>query len=111
MRDSTLLKISIIISIVGILSLFFISDSIVIDETDTNRIEKYKDKTIKILGIIEETSKTESATFIKVRQPNIVNVIVFESLNLTKGSYVEVTGKVDEYSDEYEILADKVRVR
>jgi len=111
MKDSTLLKISLIISILGILILFFIADNSKIKEVEVNKLEHYKDKTVKIKGIIEEVTKTESATFIKVKQPNLVEVVVFEALNLSKGNYVEITGKVDEYNDEYEILADKIKVR
>jgi aspartyl/asparaginyl-tRNA synthetase len=111
MKDSTLLKISIIFSISGIILLYFISENIVIEEMDSNIIEEYKDKTVKITGVVEQATKTESATFLKIKQPSTVDVVVFESLDIEKGSYMEVTGKVDEYNDEYEILADKIRVR
>ena len=111
MKDSTLLKISLIISILGILILFFIADTSKIKEVDVKELEDYKDKTVKIKGVVEQVTKTESATFLKVKQPSLVTVVVFEPLDITSGNYVEVTGKVDEYNDEYEILADKVLVR
>jgi len=111
MKDSTLLKISLIISILGILILFFIADTSKIKDVDVKELEDYKDKTVKIKGVVEQVTNTESATFVKVKQSNLVEVVVFEALNLSKGNYVEVTGKVDEYNDEYEILADKIKVR
>lgn len=111
MKDSTLLKISLIISLIGILALFFISESINIDNVNLNQIEDYIEDTVKIKGIVEESSTTESATFLKIKQYDIIDVVVFDSLNISKGSYVEVTGTVDKYNDEYEILAEKIRVR
>ncbi len=111
MKDSTLLRISLVISILGILILFFIAESIKIEDKNINELEDYKDKTIKVKGIIEEVTNTESAVFLKIRQYNIVDVVVFEPLNVTKGRYAEITGEVDEYNGEYEILADKIKVR
>ena len=112
MKDSTLLKISLIVSILGILFLFFISESIKIEDVnEVNNLKEHKEETVKIKGVVEQVTKTESATFLKVKQPSLVTVVVFEPLDITSGNYVEVTGKVDEYNDEYEILADKVLVR
>ena len=111
MRDSILLKLSLIISILGILALFFISESIKIENVKVSDLEKHKEDTIKIQGIVEQVTKTESATFLKIKQPALVTVVVFEPLDLSKGDIVEVTGKVDEYGNEYEVLADKIMIR
>lgn len=111
MKDATLLRTSLIVSAVGILLLFFISNSVSIEEIKADKFEEYKDEIVKISGIVEQVSKTETATFMKVKQPCVATVVVFEPLNITKGNYIMATGKVDEYGDEFELLADKVQVR
>jgi len=111
MEDSTLLKISLVISLIGVLLLYFMSESIEIDNVELMHIEDYKDETVKLNGVIEEITTTESATFLKVKQYEIIDVVVFDYINLSSGDYVEVTGIVDEYNDGYEILAEKIRAR
>ena len=111
MKDSILLKISLVISILGILSLFFLSEMIKIGSADINQLEDYNEKSIKVKGTVEAVTVTESATFLKIKQPTIVNVVVFNPLNISKGRYVEVTGKVDGFNNKFEILADEIKVR
>ena len=40
-----------------------------------------------------------------------ITVIIFEKVNLTKGQRIEVSGKIEEYKGEKEIVAEKVVVK
>lgn len=109
MKENTLLKISLISSIVGILVLLFISSFVSTGEKSISNISKEDlGSSVRINGIITEVRQLRGATSINVAQLQEINVIVFDNVTLYKGDYVEITGKIDDYEGNQELIADKI---
>ena len=115
MKEKTLLKIALICSLVGIVVLFFVSEKISISQVDLDRIDEMDIGTdVKIIGRIERATDVEKVMFLEIGQEKIekVTVILFKDsdISLKEGDYVEVTGEIDDYNGEREVIANKVRI-
>ena len=115
MQEKTLLKVALIISILGLISVYLISDNIIIQEKTIERITlDNKDEFIKVKGTASKVIDTEKVTILKVTQPQEITVVLFKGKNQTtkiqEGHQVEIFGKVDEYEDKLEIIAHRARI-
>lgn len=114
MQDKTLLKISIFTSIIGIVALYFIMQPSEIKIGDVNR--DYIGKTVKVLG--EVSSRYESKdghVFLNiVDSSGKIKVVIFKNSkvenNLEIGQNIEVSGKVEEYKGQLEIIPNSVAI-
>ncbi len=110
MNEAKLRQISLIISITGTLILLILSEYsqptyfLIKDLTD----EKLESK-VRLQGEIISISETPEVTFLKLKdQTGIINLVVFDKIDLKKGSIVEVKGILEKYQGGYEILTDKI---
>lgn len=115
MQEKTLLKIALICSILGLSAIYLLSGNIEIKEKNIEKITlENKDEFVKLRGTVSNVADTEKVSFIKISQPQEINVILFKNenktINIQQGNEVEVFGKVDEYNGKMEIIADRVRV-
>lgn len=114
MKEKTLLKIALICSLLGLLILYLISDTIEIKEKNIEKITlENKDEFVKLRGIVSNVVDTEKVVIMEITQPQEITVVLFkdkETVNIQQGDEVEVIGKVDEYEGKLEIIADRLRV-
>ena len=113
MKESTLLKIALICSLVGLVALYFISTIIEIKDYKPNILNKNVGDDVKLNGVVTKITDRGSVVFIEVNQQNPVNVVLFtddDNLKLKSGDSIEVTGEVQEYKGKNEIIAQKIRV-
>ncbi len=113
MKETTLLKIALICSLVGLLVLYFISTKIEIKDYKPNILNKNVGEDVKLNGIVTKISDKGNVIFIEVNQQNPISIVVFgndNNLNLKNGDNVEVIGKVQEYNGKNEIIAQKIRL-
>ena len=115
MKEKTLLKLALIVSLSGLLILFLISDNIEIKEKNIEKITiENKDEFVKLRGIVSKVIDTEKVTIMEITQLQQITVVLFENENRTmpiqKGNEIEIFGKVDEYEGKLEIIADRLRI-
>jgi len=115
MQEKTLLKIALIFSLVGIILLFIFSNNVSIKEINIGKInEEDLDTTVKIIGRIEKVSDTEKVIFLTIGQEKIetIPVLLFKDSNISfaPGDYVEITGTLEDYEGEKEVIANKIRL-
>tara|TARA_Y100000294_G_C8367150_1_gene261174 strand:+ start:182 stop:535 length:354 start_codon:yes stop_codon:yes gene_type:complete len=115
MKEKTLLKLALITSLAGLLILYLISDNIAINEKSIEKITlDNKDEMVKVRGIVSKVIDTEKVTILEITQPTEITVVLFkgnqESTPIKEGNEVEIIGKVDEYEDELEIIAQRARI-
>ncbi len=112
MHEKTLLKISLITSLVGILILLIILDKIDISDSDIASINKTLiDKQVKIKGEITRTTETPGLYILNVKDnTGNIDIIIFkeDKIELKKGDIVEIEGQITEYQDKLELIAKKV---
>jgi len=109
MKEKTLLKIALIGSLLGILILFIISNKLEVNERIISEIdESYIGSNVRINGVVLDVQNKGSIVLIDIAQLEEMHVVVFDNVSLAKGDYVEITGKIEEYEGEMELIADKI---
>jgi DNA/RNA endonuclease YhcR with UshA esterase domain len=111
MREKTIYTISLIMILVGLSFLFIYAD-----ELDLKAIETVETVTsgepIQLSGTITKMNVQDGTLFLEVEGSKVVKtpVIVFseEDIFLQEGDFVEVSGMIEEYNGETEIVASKV---
>src|SRR3989338_11163531 len=114
MKETTLLKIAMICSLVGLVALFFISQQIELKDYEPDFLNnKNVGDNVKLSGKISKITSGNNVVFIELSQQVPVSVVVFTDnnfTNLNKDDFVEIEGKVKEYNGKEEIIADKIKV-
>ncbi len=113
MKESTLFKIALICSLVGVCILFFISDNVDVKEKAISKIEMESiGEDIKLKGYISGITDLEKVMFVEITQPEKITVVLFKKSNITldKGDYVEILGEIDEYGGKMQVIGNRVRV-
>lgn len=112
MNENTLLKISLIISLIGVIGLFIILQNASIDEKTIEKVTSGDlNKKVKITGTASKVVRAGEATIISVAKPSEINVVLFGgNISFKEGAKIEVIGEVEEYNGKPEIIAQRVRV-
>ena len=115
MKEQTLLKIALIGSILGLLGLYLISNSVEINEKNIEKITiENIDEFVKVRGIVSKVIDVEKVTILEIMQPNEITIVLFKQENtstlIKEGNEVEIIGKVDEYENSLEIIAHRARI-
>ena len=113
MQDNTLLRISVICSVLGILVLFVMSSQEIVGEIEVGKLDdSYIDQNVKVVGKIQKISVYDKIAYLDVSQKNIVKVVLFKEIgdefNFSDGENVEIIGKVDEYNG-LQIIGNSVK--
>ena len=109
MQESTLLKISLISAILGILALLFLSETIEFPESPL--LEEDRGYTVE--GTIARITQRDKVTFITLQKEDELTVVLFKDypVDLHSGDYVEVVGKASKDQDgEIQLIGNELRV-
>lgn len=113
MKETTLLKIALICSSVGLVALYIISESIELKDYKPNYLSnKNIGDSVELSGQILKITSGNNVVFIELKQEFPVKVVVFtdKEISLNENDYVNIKGKVAEYNGKEEIIADKIRI-
>mgnify|MGYP001563227138 CR=1 FL=1 len=111
MQEKTLIRVSLIITVLGLGFLFVYTQ--IVDLTFTPDIETITDsEKVAMKGTVRNLKVTDKAIFFDLEGEKIVHieVILFadSSIYLREGDHVELTGQVEEYKGEKEVIAEKI---
>ena len=112
MKEKTLLKIALIISITGAAMLYYISEITGIEEKVIEKIDSTDiEKDLQINGKVERVTETDKIMIMEVSQPKTITVVAFKDgkINIKEGDMVKITGSVEEYQGKPEIIADEIK--
>ena len=114
MHDKEIFKITLTITILGLIGLIILSGYVNPEELSVNEIDKSKiDNQVKVTGIIENYTITKTGTMIITLDDgsNVIKVVIFPSTSLNttlyNGMNITVTAKVVEYYGEMELIIEK----
>ena len=112
MKETTLLRIALICSLVGLVALYFASTKIELKEYVPNQLNKNIGDDVKLKGTITKITDKGDVVFLEINQNNPITVVLFtdDNLKLKNNETIEVFGKVEEYKGKEEIIAQKIRV-
>ncbi len=112
MEDKTLLKLSLIVSLTGILFLMIISDNMEIKEYKIKDLTKKQvNKDIKVKGTITKVTETPGLYIFNINDnTGDITAILFKEdpINLTVSQEVILEGKLVEYKDRLEINVQQI---
>jgi hypothetical protein len=106
-----LLKISFLISVIGIIGFLFYINLTDIKEFDISKLDQSKTPNAKIIGEIINAKYSEKVSTITIKQDCTIDIISFDNLSdakMKKGDLIEVIGKKEKQNDEYVIYADEI---
>ncbi len=111
MQDKTLKKIAFCCTIIGIVLLFFISESISIDEKEISQVDHGDiGRIVNISGTIRKISEGDNFAVIEIEKMDMMKIAIFKDkeIELKTGDEVLVVGKVEEYNGEMEIVGERI---
>jgi len=108
MHEKTLLKISLISGIIGVIALFLISQTAKIPEGGL--LEDEGLYTVK--GEIKRITELDEVTFVTIDREDDLTVIMFKDypVDLHKGEFIEVIGKASERDGEVQLIGNQIRI-
>lgn len=115
MDEGILLKASIVCTVIGLIVLYLIAGKMTADETAINRITMgQSDDAVIVKGKVSRIFDKENIMIIELQKNEKISVVMFKQnypghIDLKEGDFVEVTGKVEDYKGEKEIIAENVR--
>ena len=115
MNNALILKISITIAIIGIIGMYIFT-SATENLVEVAQIGEFMGERVSIEGTVDKyyTSKDGHVFFDVYDFSGYVDVVAFRNSNIEEaykikdGDRVKVTGKVQEYKNELEIIASKI---
>ena len=111
MKESALLKLALICSLIGIILLYFVSQIIGVEEVNVEKITHGNvGEVVKIMGNVKSVTVVNNITFLKIEKPEMFDVVLFKNLEISEGDYVEVIGEIEEYKGKREIIGNAIRV-
>ena len=107
MKDKTLMRASLAVSLTGIIALFILTNIIEIPE---QKIIDAEEGDVRITGTIDQLRESKGIMFFSLHDnTGQIDAVLFDdSINLKKGQRVEVTGSVENYKGKKQIVADAV---
>ena len=111
MKESTLLKIALTVSIIGITGLFFALRGIEVDEAMIGRLDEHIDDSVVVTGTLMGVTELDGVTFLLIQKDEIVSITLFGSTpEMETGDLIQVRGTVAQEGEEMEIIGEEVRV-
>lgn len=111
MKDSALLKIALIWSLIGIFVLIAVALFTEPPELAISDLEQHMGKNIVVRGFVESASYKEKVSFIELAdESGEIQVVIFEQVEkkVYTGDQIAVRGRVAEYKGELEVIAEEI---
>ncbi|MDD5331231.1 MAG: OB-fold nucleic acid binding domain-containing protein [Candidatus Nanoarchaeia archaeon] len=112
MGESKLIKISILCSVIGLLMLLIISETISLKDSDISSIDSSKlENKVKIKGVIKRATNKDTISVLNVEDytGNITVTAFTPNYNFTKNEVIEVEGIVKDFQDQVQVDALKIK--
>ena len=113
-QEKILLKISLMVSIIGLFILYIISSKISLDFIKIGEIDdELIDKEVKVKGLIKSYQNSPSVMKLKVEDSSgsiYVTAFKDENIKFKTKMNIEVIGTVQKYKSELEIIAKTIQV-
>lgn len=111
MNEKTLLRISLVISIAGLIVLFMLSSRLKIDESMINSLDGTEESAVLVTGSVVEVSQRNTTTMLRIQKEEILPVVVFgKALSVQEGDLIQARGKLSKKDGKVELIADELRV-
>lgn len=111
MQEKTLVRLSLIITVLGLSFLFVYAQTLDLKLASEVETTSTSEK-VAMKGTVKNLKVTDKAVFFELEGEKVVHtdVILFpeSSIYLREGDHIELTGQVEEYKGEKEVIAEKI---
>jgi len=111
-KEKDLLKVSLVFSLIGILIIFFLTNTLEVKKYDIGSLSKDNlDDSVKVKGFVSSFIETPGLYIITLKDDTgKIPVIIFkdEELPLREGLELEIIGDIVEYQDKIEIILKEI---
>lgn len=111
MKDSTLIKISLIFALISIGTIAYLSDKLKINTIDIASINQGMiDMNVRVNGVVMNVMKSKTLQVLDISDPTgSIQVVVFDTnAKINKGAYLDVEGKISKYKNNLQINSDSI---
>ena len=111
MRDSTLLKASLCVSLIGLTFLLALTEFVEPEPIDISQIEDNLGKNVYVEGLIESATYKDKVTFFGLSNSGAeIDLVIFDKMDpiVSKGDRVGVVGEVAMYKGDFEIIVEEL---
>lgn len=111
MDDKTLKKLAVVCSLAGLLMLFYISQTIKLEETKINDLGPDDvSRTVKIIGNVDSFQQRGKVNMFKINQIVGIDVVSFDDISAMKdGDPIEAVGEYREIKGKKELILDEIK--
>lgn len=114
MNESSLFKIALTVSLIGILILLIVVENTEVKKVSINEIQdKNEEEIVRISGEVNNFKETPGLYLLDVEDDSgKISAIVFkeDKLNISKGNRVDIEGTIKEYQNKKELIAREIRI-
>ncbi|MBT3721464.1 hypothetical protein HN789_02755 [archaeon] len=98
MNEKHFLRIVLIVSVLGIISLFIIAKNIQINDTTIQKINNEEIKgSIIVGGVVKEVQSSNKFTKLTIFNENEIDAVAYSYINISKGDNVKIIGKYENH--------------
>ncbi len=110
MDERTLLKLSLLCSVVGLITLFWVSSTVSVETIAIDKVDGTSPYAIKVYGTVASVRSVGVGQVIEITQPSSIEVFLSDPAALERGDIVEVIGRAEQYQGNAQLIAERVRV-
>lgn len=111
MKDSSLLKLSLVCSLIGLMLLLVLSEFIEPGAVSISEAKSAIGAHVYIEGSVVEATYKDEVTFFTVSDGlDEIDIVIFEKMDevLSEGDLIGVTGEISLYKGEEEVIVDEI---
>jgi len=113
MKEATLLRIALSFSLIGLVALFILTQTMRPEEAHAGNLSSVEEsRIVRIKGVVSGFRDYGKTARIEIARSETTEVFLFKSRNLSlqKGDFVEITGEVSDYNGRKELIASQVDI-
>ena len=110
-KESTLLKIALVVGLLGIAVLFMLSRQIKVDSVMISRLDGVEGEGVVVEGVVVGVNSGDGVVFLMLQKDEMLDVVLFGDVpSVEIGDYVQVRGTVATEDGGNSVLGEEVRV-
>ncbi|MBI3050930.1 hypothetical protein HYY74_00550 [Candidatus Woesearchaeota archaeon] len=111
MNEKMLLKVSLAVAVLGLVSLAAISALTELEPVNTYDIgRQHSGRDVRIRGTVTGFDASDNYLRLQVSQPKPIDVVLFDKANFSVGDEVDITGSVRVFNGKPQIIGERYKV-
>ena len=112
MKQTNLLKLALISAILGTSFLYFLSETIPIEEKTITEVKEMDEGKVRLNGVVKGIRETDKSIVFTIEKPEEISAIIFNKYvkNLSIGDNIEIIGEISEFNGKKQIIIEEINL-